>query len=162
MNSIKSITSIIPTAIAAAALLVAGCGNDEQAEQAEQAAETGESPRMIQREAPRSAPGPEPEEDRKSADFRVVPDLEGKLEQDGMGLETIIDASSKQAYAESLRWIAEDVSQQQYESLERSLRMIQAYDSSVLGNEKRFLESIDGKTGQEVIDRATQLIQNRR
>ena len=92
----------------------------------------------------------------------MVPNLEGRLEKDGLGLETIIDASSKKAYADSLAWIAEDVSAEQYKQLERSLRYIRVYDSSVLGNEQRFLELIDGKTGQELIDRASRLIAERR
>ena len=116
---------------------------------------------MIQRDAPRRTTVVEAQPEA-SKDFLVVPDLEGELEQDGLGLETIIDASSKDAYAESLRWISQDVSADQYKRLEQSLRYIKAFDSSVLGSEKRFLETIDGKTGQELIDRAGTLIAKRR
>jgi len=147
-----------------AALLLSGglltACSDEPAE--EPRTSSAESPQMIEREAPRRETQSEPEADRSITDFRVVPDLEGKLEEDGMGLETIIDASSKRAYADSLAWIAEDVSAAQYERLERSLRYIRSYDSSVLGNEERFLATIDGKTGQELIERANRLIQERR
>ena len=142
-------------------LFINGCGED----QVEQAAETENSPQMIQREAPNRSPRSERAEtvaEDSATDFRVVPNLEGRLEKDGLGLETIIDASSKKAYADSLAWIAEDVSAEQYKQLERSLRYIQVYDSSVLGNEQRFLQLIDGKTGQELIDRANKLIQQRR
>lgn len=147
-------------ALALSAAFIAGCGNDP-AEDADQPA-TAESPRMIEREAPRRPASPEPETSQSATDFRVVPDLEGKLEEDGMGLDTIIDGSSKTAYAESMAWIAEDVSAEQYDRLERSLRYIRSYDSSVLGNEQRFLATIDGKTGQELIDRANRLLQERR
>ena len=142
------------------AALIAGCG-EEPAQQAEQ---TEDSPRMIEREAPQRATdtATEASTDQSAADFRVVPQIDAKLEEDGMGLETIINASSKKAFAESMSWIAEDVSQKQYEQLERSLRYIEAYDSSVLGSEKRYLELIDGKTGQELIDRANRLLQDRR
>lgn len=142
------------------AALIAGCSEDpaQQAEQAE------DSPRMVEREAPRRAadPATEASKDQDSADFKVVPQIDAKLEQDGMGLETMINASSKKAFAESMSWIAEDVSKKQYERLERSLRYIEAYDSSVLGSEERYLELIDGKTGQELIDRANRLLQDRR
>ena len=142
-------------------LFINGCGED----QAEQAAETENSPQMIQREAPKRSPSSERTEtivEDDATDFRVVPNLEGRLEEDGLGLETIIDASSKKAYADSMAWIAEDVSAKQYDQLERSLRYIQAYDSSVLGSEQRLLRLIDGKTGQELIDRASRLIAERR
>jgi len=150
--------------VATTALLFSGafltaCSDDPAEEPRESSAE---SPQMIEREAPRREPRTEPETEPGITDFRVVPDLEGKLEEDGMGLETIIDASSKKAYAESMAWIAEDVSADQYERLEQSLRYIRSYDSAVLGNEERFLATIDGKTGQELIDRATRLLQERR
>lgn len=138
--------------------LLTGCGGDEQAEQE---TAVSESPQMIQREAPRRTAEVEAPP-AASNDFRVVPDLDGELEEDGLGLETIIDASSKKAYAESLRWISQDVSADQYRRLEQSLRYIQAFDSSVLGSETRFLETVDGKTGQELIDRASKLIAERR
>lgn len=145
-------------AIGLSLALLGGCGGDEQADEA---AETAETPKMVQREAPRRTAAKEPELADTSEDFRVVPRLDGQLEEDGLGLETIIDASSKDAYAESLRWISQDVSAEQYDRLEQSLRYIKAFDSSVLGSEERFLETIDGKTGQELIDRATKLIQQR-
>jgi len=153
-------TSIFSGALALAfsVMLLAGCGGDEPAEQE---AASSDSPQMIQREAPRrtAAVEPPPED---STDFLVVPDLEGELEQDGLGLGTIIDASSKSAYADSLHWISQDVSAEQYKRLEQSLRYIKAFDSTVRGSEKRFLETVDGKTGQELIDRAGQLVAQRR
>lgn len=152
--------SFAPTLLVSMALL-GGCGGDDQAEET---AESGESPQMIERKAPKreSIAQPEAESGRDSTDFSVVPRLEGQLEENGLGLETIIDASSKQAYADSLAWISEDVSAPQYKQLERSLRFIRSYDPSVLGDEQRFLRSIDGKTGQELIDRANRLMQERR
>ena len=158
MNCIKSSNSL-PSALALAisVVLLAGCSDDQPAE----TESAGESPQMIQREAPHRAAAAK-EQPVEENDFLVVPDLEGQLEQDGFGLETIIDASNKDAYAESLRWIAQDVSASQYQSLERSLRYIKAFDSSVMGNEERFLEAVDGKTGQELIERASELVSRRR
>jgi hypothetical protein len=159
MNRTKTSTLLTGAlALAVSVTLLTGCGDDEPAEQETAASE---SPQMIQREAPsRTTEVDVPP--AASRDFLVVPKLEGELEQDGLGLETIIDASSKDAYAESLRWVSQDVSAEQYKRLEQSLRYIKAFDSSVLGSEDRFLETIDGKTGQELIDRASKLIAERR
>jgi hypothetical protein len=145
--------------IAAIASITAGCGGDDgEAEQ--QLADDG--PAMIERQAPAeprpTARAPQQQDD----EFDVTPNLDGRLEQDGMGLETIINAGSRSAYTESLRWISEDVSANQYRNLERSLKYIQAYDPSVLGSEQRMLEVVDGMTGQEVIERAQTLMQQRR
>lgn len=145
-------------ALAFSLVVLAGCGGDEPPEQT---AESGETPQMIQREAPKRTPAAEPEPEDAANDFNVVPRVEGELEHDGMGLDTIIDASSKKAFADSLRWIAQDVSPEQYDRLEQSLRYIKAYDASVLGSEEKFLETIDGKTGQELIDRSNKLIKER-
>ncbi|MDT8450206.1 MAG: hypothetical protein RQ847_08515 [Wenzhouxiangellaceae bacterium] len=145
---------------ASAALLLTGCGSEEP-EQSESVPET--SPRMIERDAPRrDEPDATPETEPAKDDFRVVPDVEGALEEEGMGLDVIIDASSKQAYAESLRWIAEDASKDQVQQLEGAIRYIHMYDPSVFGNEERMLKVIDGKTGQEVIEYATRLRNERR
>ena len=145
-------------ALAVCVPLLNGCGGDEPDPQETAASE---SPQMIEREAPSRRTAVVEAEPEASKDFLVVPDLEGQLEENGLGLETIIDASSKDAYAESLRWISQDVSADQYKRLEQSLRYIKAFDSSVLGSEKRFLGTIDGKTGQELIDRASRLIAKR-
>jgi len=163
--SLKSLPSVLALLVSAA--LLAGCG-DNQNEEAPQSGETtGESPQMIERQAPQKTTSAQPgraeaETGSDSTDFTVVPDFEGQLEEDGLGLDTIIDASSKQAYADSMAWIAEDVSPQQYNRLERSLRYIRTYDSSVLGSEERFLQVIDGKTGQELIERANKLNERQR
>lgn len=144
-------------ALAVSFTILTGCGDDETGQRE---TEVPDSPQMTQREAPRRS-AVVVEKPDESNDFLVVPDLEGQLAEDGLGLQTIIDASSKDAYAESLRWISQDVSADQYQALERSLRYIKAFDSSVMGNEKRFLETVDGKTGQEVIDWAAELVSRR-
>jgi hypothetical protein len=147
--------SILAAAMLAGTVSVlTGCGGDEQA--GNEADEVAASPQMIDREAPgeRAQPKPEPSPDE---DFRVVPEVTSQSDEEGSGLETMIDASSKQAYAESMRWIAEDVSREQLNELEQSIRFVHMYDSSVFGSEKRLLEYIDGKTGREIIERATEL-----
>lgn len=149
--------ALIGTASAALITLTA-CGSQD-AEESATAASDG--PRMIERSAPQRNAEPAaqiaPEED-----FRVIPRLEGQLEERGLGMDVIIDASSKRAYGESLRWIAEDVSREQMASLERSIRFIHMYHPAVLGQEARMLSVIDGKTGNEVITMATEVAAKRR
>ncbi|MDT8437966.1 MAG: hypothetical protein RQ729_03015 [Wenzhouxiangellaceae bacterium] len=139
------------------ALTLTACGKDEPA-----APETASSgPSMVERAAPRQQNQPAAQVSQDE-DFRVMPRVEGQLDGDGMGLDVIIDASSKRAYAESLRWIAEDASKEQMASLERSIRFIHMYHPSVLGQEARMLDVINGKTGNEVIAMATEVSQKRR
>jgi len=139
-------------------LLVSGCGDEPETD----SQSTTDSPQMIERQAPRSTSNEAAATPDDNENFRVMPEIEGSLEQDGMGLETIIDASNKQAYADSLQWISEDVSKEQFDRLESSIRYIHMYDSSVLGSESRLLSLIDGKTGSELIEHAKKLRDQRR
>lgn len=151
--SLKSLLGAV--VLAGAFSLLAGCGGDDQAE-GDDADEVAAAPQMIERDAPgertRAESEASPEED-----FRVVPEVTSQSDEEGMGLETMINASSKKAYAESMRWIAEDVSRKQLNELEQSIRFVHMYDSSIFGSEKRLLEYIDGKTGREIIERAREL-----
>lgn len=148
--------------ISSTSLMIAGCGADENNEDTSASDDT---PRMIERQAPQRQESRTASSNTRSDeedDFRVMPKIDGSLEEDGMGLETIIDASNKQAYADSLQWIAEDVSKQQFDRLESSIRYIHMYDSSVLGSESKLLTLIDGKTGQEIIAHAEAIRNQRR
>lgn len=148
---------VLTSLAAAAAMALVGCSGEEPAE-TEKAAADG--PSMIERSAPQQAQRPVAQIS-EDEDFRVMPRVEGALEEEGMGLDVIIDASSKRAYGESLRWIAEDVSSEQMASLERSIRFIHMYHPAVLGQESRMFDAIDGKTGNEVIAMASELITKR-
>ena len=159
-NNVYQSKFYILVLISAASLALTGCSKDEEAE----TSSSDNSPQMIERQAPARQPSTasEPDTAKDEADFRVIPKLDGSLEEDGMGLETIIDASNKRAYADSLQWIAEDVSKQQFDRLESSIRYIHMYDSSVFGDESKLMTLIDGKTGKEIIDHAKQIRAQRR
>lgn len=153
--------AVFLVSISAMGLVLAGCGE----EQRPPSSPDEETPQMIQRQAPeRQQPGATDSGSTIAGqdDFRVMPKIDGSLKEDGMGLETIIDASSKQAYADSLQWISEDVSQDQFNRLESSIRYIHMYDSSVLGDESKLLTLVDGKTGTEIIEHASRLQKQRR
>lgn len=148
-------------AFAFAAALLSGCsGDDDSRSEASQS----ESPRMIERDTPernrdRNAPATVESDE---ADFAVMPDVQGSAQEEGLGLETVINAGNKQDYAQSLKWIAEDTSREQFERLETSIRFIHMYDASVYGDESKLLAAIDGKTGNEIIAYADAMIQQRR
>lgn len=146
--------------ISITSIFLVGCGKDEVAE----TSSSENTPQMIERQAPQRQASVTAASDNNSAedDFRVMPKIDGSLETDGMGLETIIDASNKTAYADSLQWIAEDVSKQQFDRLESSIRYIHMYDSSILGDEGRLFSVIDGKTGNEIIEYAKNIREKRR
>jgi len=145
------------TTMALIAFALGACGGDDEPAPDAQV----KSPKMIAREAPGADRGqngsaatrnPEP-------DFQVMPAVEGSLEQEGMGLETVINAGSKEEYAQSLQWIAEDTSREQFDRLETSIRYIHMYD--VYGNEEALYDKLDGMTGTEVIAHADRMIAQR-
>lgn len=152
---------IIVAGMALATATMLGCSEDAATESAEESAAS--SPQMTQRDAPSRPAPPEPvSEPDQDEDFRVMPSLNGSLEEDGMGLDVIIDASSKRAYADSLEWISQDASREQFSRLENAIRYMHMYDPSVLGRESELLATLDGKTGHEVIARAEELMKERR
>lgn len=95
-------------------------------------------------------------------EYNVAPRLKGKLEEDGFGLEFVIDAASRRVFAESLRGISQDVSKIQMEQLNTALRYIHTYDPTVMAGQEKLLQRVDGMTGQEVIDLAARVAQQRR
>jgi len=112
--------------------------------------------------APRSTPAEKPAASElvRSSDnlptatggarYTVVPKLEGELEQAGNGLQLMIDGTSEEAYNQSLKWIAEATSKEQYASLEGAIRYISIYDGRILRNKQRMLEVFDGMTGEQI------------
>lgn len=150
------------------AIGLVGCGGEPESEpqaEAETEVETAPRPAPIRRPGtePSMATGPEdkPMPSVSEARYQFVPQVEGQLEEDGTGLEMIIDGSSQAAFNDSLALIAESTSAEQYARLERSIRFINTYDQSVLANAERMREMFDGMTAQEIIDRANTLAEDR-
>ena len=153
---------IIAAALFLATAAITGCNRDANVEEPEA---TASAPEITQRQAPSravSAPARTQPQAARNEDFRIMPQLDGALEEDGMGLDVIIDASSRQAYADSLEWISQDASKEQLDKLENAIRYLHMYDSSVLGSESNLLVVLDGKTGHEVVERAQELMNKRR
>lgn len=141
-----------------------GCGGEPEAEpqtETESAAEPAARPAPIRRPGtdPSMATGPQdmPMPSSSDARYRFVPKVEGQLEEDGTGLEMMVDGSSEAAFNDSLARIAEATSGEQYGSLERSIRFINTFDQSILGNPAKMRETLNGMTAQEIIDQASAL-----
>lgn len=159
---------LISLLLSGLALGLTGCGSEPEPEpQAEpdSAMETAPRPAPIRRPGtePSMATGPEdkPMPPVSEARYQYVPKVEGQLEEDGTGLQMIIDGSSQSAFNDSLALIADSTSAEQYGLLERSIRFITTYDQSILGDPARMREVVDGMTGQEIIDRAGVLAEQR-
>lgn len=143
------------TLLVAMAFLAAGCQSNqnstsvdepEEAQAAEESA--AEDPRFERRRPPREQSAPT----RRAAPASPSTDqMEGRLQQDGPGLTFIIDSSSPDALEQSLDLIADETSEQQFRQLRSSIDMLRFY--SLQPNEE-FYQSLDGLTGEDVIDMA--------
>ena len=144
-----------------ALVLMTACSSEPEPEPAEEqveAAEPAPAPTRTRRSTSTNSPTMETLPTPESAPrFRYVPDVDGQLTEDGLGLQTIIDGSSAESFRDSLTWIASDTSPQQYSELEQAIRFINNYDRRVLGNDERMRGVLDGLTGEEVIELAAEI-----
>lgn len=139
-------------------LLLAACGDKPES----QPEETGSAAvEMIERKAPEPRPEPQSEFKQPTTSSQALIKTEGRLAEEGSGLDVIINASDAEAFAESLNWIAQDASKEQFDNLERAIRVIRTYHPQVMGDEQRFLDLVDGKTGTELIAESVQVMKSR-
>lgn len=166
-NTIRPLKITAVLALAAAGLILTACSSEpEQEPEAEARSAPQPAPRDVpQRQArePRMNNAPEMEDvpPTRDARYTFVPKIDGELEEDGLGLQVILDGSSKQAFEESLEWVAADASQKQYSRLEMALRYLHTYDPQVMGSADRMHQRVDGMTAEEVINLAQTLNQER-
>ena len=150
-----------------ALVLITACSSEPEPEpveeaQVEAAAEPAPAPTRARRSTSINSPTMETLPTPESATrFRYVPDVEGQLTEDGLGLQTIIDGSSAASFKDSLTWIASDTSAEQYAELEQAIRFINNYDRRVLGNDERMRGVLDGLTGEEVLELAAEISSQR-
>lgn len=147
--------------VAIVALFLAACQSDQDSddvddidmEQEPVVEQTPPNPTR-RRYQPRKRPEPEPEMERLEPRQQLVPQyIEGRLDQDGPGLDLMIDASSMDAFHQSLELIASETSESQYRSLAGAVDMLGFYDMEAQGVEG-LLMILNGMTGEEVIERA--------
>ena len=152
----------------ATALILAGCGSDNdevETTASDPARDTAAAPardtapemgsRRDVRRSGQQEPTPQLAEPDEPA--RSVPRMQGAAETDGYGLTMIIDGSSTSAFEQSLELIAEDTTSEQYRQLDAAIRYLRAYSPEAWGGLENLYASLDGKTGEEIIEQATQL-----
>lgn len=156
--------------IIALSVLMVACGNQEESDQSSepQASEQqSESERETRREVRNSG------SDQTSGDNKIlrpqgddpskkVPRLEGSSEVDGHGLTMIVDGSSPEAFQESLELIANDTSKSQYERLHSALLYLRVYAPEGWSGLPDLYRSLDGMTGEEIIELASERRANRK
>lgn len=166
-NTIRPLKITAILVLAAAGLGLAACSSepDQEPESATRSAPQPAPRDVPQRQSrePRMTNAPEFKDVPVPRDTRhtYVPRLEGELEEDGLGLQVILDGSSKDAFEESLEWVAADASRTQYNKLEQSLRYLNTYDPQIMGNADRMRQRVDGMTAEEVIELANTLTRKR-
>ena len=149
------------------AFLAIGCGADDPAptEKPEEKAQTqsSDSGRKIVRRGERQDREPESLQRRDSVDpEKKIPRVEGEAQEEGYGLTMVLDGSSPQAFQESLELIAMDTSKAQYQKLDSALRFLGTYDTAAWSGLPSLYKSLDGLTGEDIIERARKLREEKR
>ena len=148
----------------ASVLLLAGCGKEP--EPVAEPESTGSALELPQRAAPRAdrnrpAATPEVVQPEDDQPLSAAPRIKGESPVPGDGLNLVIFASDRQEYNESLRMIAEQTSDTQFQQLDAALRYLMINDPSIMNNEQRLFETINGKTAMEVLQMTADLVNNR-
>jgi len=91
----------------------------------------------------------------------AAPRLRGGSETDAGGLDLVIFASGRKEYRDSLRLIAEGSTDKQFQQLDAALRWLLINDPSIMNNEQRLFEAINGKTGNQVLDMVAERVNAR-
>jgi hypothetical protein len=154
--------------ILSVAFLAVGCGGEEQPPAEETSQATQEQPAENEREIVRRSDRqdeqeaqPLPRRDTEDPE-KKVPRIEGQAQEEGYGLTMVVDGSSPQAFAESLELIAMDTSEKQYRKLDASLRFLATYDTAAWSGLPNLYKTLDGMTGEEIIERAEKMRDDRR
>lgn len=149
------------------AFLAVGCGSEDEPATPEETTQVAqEQPSSDDREVVRRSERPEepqalPRRDQEDPS-KKVPRLEGEAQEEGYGLTMVVDGSSPQAFQESLELIAMDTSEQQYRKLDASLRFLATYDTAAWSGLPNLYQTLDGMTGEEIIERAEKMREERR
>lgn len=152
--------------ILSVAFLAIGCGSEEPApaEDTQQAAQEqpADNDRQVVRRSERQQESqPLPRRDTQDPE-KKVPKIEGQAQEEGYGLTMIVDGSSPEAFAESLELIAMDTTEEQYRDLDSALRFLATYDTAAWSGLPNLYKTLDGMTGEEIIERAKEMRAERR
>jgi len=157
----KKISVLLASIVVFSAFTLVGCGGDEptQPENQNQAENTAPS---RERTIRRNEPAPEPPAFSSNEDpAKKIPRTQGQAEYEGYGLTFMVDGSSPEAFAQSLELIASDTNTDQYRQLDSAIRYLQVYSSDGWSGLPGFYERLNGMTGEEIIERASRLREDR-
>lgn len=144
-------------------LAIAACGSDEPEPQpTEEVAETDQATVTERQRRSESVAESRPSSLDEPVDERPVPRLRGEIEEgEGYGMTILVDASSPEAFRESLRMIAQDSTDAEYQVLDSSIRFIRLYSPRVMNDPDRLRELLHEQTGEEIIEMARELNRER-
>ncbi len=91
---------------------------------------------------------------------RELPQFSGQLSHEGYGLSIPVDGTSPLGFQASLEIIAEESSPGQYQQLHSALEFLRVYSLGVR-DLPTFYSSLDGLTGEDIIQRAADMRQRR-
>jgi len=160
MTTVKDLL-LVSTVLLSAVL--AGCSGGDEAPAEEASAER--SAVGVPRQAPRSTRGSDvPHVSELDADKPLLeaPRLRGGGESESSdGLDLVLFASDRTEYRDSLRLIAENSSDEQFQQLDAALKWLLINDTSIMNDEQRLFETINGMTGTEVLALVAQRLADR-
>ncbi|GAB4172541.1 MAG: hypothetical protein Kow0020_07610 [Wenzhouxiangellaceae bacterium] len=142
-----------------ALITLTGCGGGEtpSAEPESPAA----SNLQAKKPAPRTATPAAAPRASETKPLLSAPRLKGEQSEPGNGLELVIWAGDRAQYEESLREIAAQTNDEQYQQLDAALRWMLINDRRVMNKEERLFELINGKTGMEVLQMVAEELNSR-
>lgn len=142
--------------------LVIGCSSEPEPAAPEPSRSIETAPRSAPSVSSRAAPAASTASQvEDNLELIAKPRLTGRSPVPGNGLETVIFATTREEYAESLSMIAEETSDEQYQQLDAALRWLMINDASIMNDEARLFERINGKTGTEILQMTADQVQNR-
>lgn len=147
-----------------ATVFLAACGSDSEPDvpaepELTQETVTVAEPRREVRRAPEEPSQPLPT--RSSEPAGDIPAVRGQAQTEGYGLTMLVDGSSPRAFEESLEMIASDATERQYHQLDSALRYLRAYAPEAWEGLPNLYKSLDGLSGEEIIELATEMQANR-
>ncbi|WP_147306604.1 MULTISPECIES: hypothetical protein [unclassified Wenzhouxiangella] len=152
--------------ILSVAFLAIGCGTDEQpppeeTTQAAQEESADDQREIVRRDERQQEEEPESLRDRDADPEKKIPRIDGSADEEGYGLTMVVDGSSPEAFQESLELIAMDTSKDQYRQLDSALRFLGTYDTAAWKGLPNLYKTLDGMTGEEIIERAANMREER-
>ncbi len=145
-------------------VLLIACSDDEPADRGNQQQASSDQlsiPRNATRQSSANTGIPNIADLEEDKPLLMAQRLHGQAVEPGNGLELPIFATDRSDYQQSLRLIAKDSTDEQYQKLDAALKWLLINDLSILNDEQRLFEKIHGMTGNEVLAMVAEQIAGR-